>query len=93
MDISDAINIMTYAAPRQDGSEGYAIWHIYKKDVLDNLRAFLHQRFDKTHTFVDPVHSQLFYLDSTLRRELFDAIGVVAHRIYQYPTISRNVPN
>jgi hypothetical protein len=30
----------------------------------------LRGRYDKTHTFTDPIHSQLFYLDSKARKEL-----------------------
>jgi lysine-specific demethylase 3 len=85
MDIADAINVMTYASKRDDGKQGCAVWHIYRKDDLDKIRAFLREKFAAVHQFVDPVHSQLFYLDSTLRQELFDKTGVFAHRIYQYP--------
>lgn len=85
MDIADAINVMTYASKREDGKEGCAVWHIYRKDDLEKIREFLQKKFAAVHQFVDPVHSQLFYLDATLRQELYDETGVYAHRIYQYP--------
>lgn len=85
MDIADAINVMTYASKREDGTEGCALWHIYRKDDLDTLRKFLKEKFGHEHSFTDPVHSQIFYLDTKLRKELFDKTGVSAYRIYQYP--------
>jgi lysine-specific demethylase 3 len=33
----------------------------------------------------DPIHSQQFYLDSTMRLELFVTMGVMSHRVYQKP--------
>lgn len=85
MDIADAINVMTYASKGKEGEEGSAIWHIYRKRDLDILRKFLKEKFGNEHSFTDPVHSQIFYLDTKLRKELFEKTGVAAHRIYQYP--------
>ncbi|KAJ9120864.1 hypothetical protein QFC22_002799 [Naganishia vaughanmartiniae] len=92
MDIADAINVMTFASERADGKEGCAVWHIYRKQDLEILRAFLREKFSAVHQFVDPVHSQLFYLDATLRQELFVKTGVFAHRIYQYPGQAVMIP-
>lgn len=85
MDIADAINVMTYASKGEDGAEGCAIWHIYRKQDLDILRKFLKEKFGQEQSFTDPVHSQIFYLDTKLRKELFDKTGVSAYQIYQYP--------
>lgn len=41
-------------------------------------------RFGAKQKFEDPIHSQLFYLDSKLRAELFRDFGVASVRIYQY---------
>jgi [histone H3]-dimethyl-L-lysine9 demethylase len=34
---------------------------------------------------LDPIHSQEFYLDSALRKELWEMRGVKSHRVYQTP--------
>ncbi|GLB33276.1 putative clavaminate synthase-like protein [Lyophyllum shimeji] len=45
MDMADALNIMTYAAPATDGSPGCAAWDIYRAEDSDKLRAFLTEHF------------------------------------------------
>lgn len=85
MDIADAINIMTFASKNSDGTDGHAVWHIYRREDLTSLRNFLSETFGKTVEFKDPVHAQLFYLDEDLRRRLREATGVVAYEIHQYP--------
>ena len=45
MDMADALNIMTYAAPCPDGSPGCAVWDLFRADDSDKLRAFLNRRF------------------------------------------------
>lgn len=45
MDMADALNIMTYAAPCPDGTPGCAAWDLFRADDSDKLRAFLNQRF------------------------------------------------
>lgn len=84
MDIADAINIMVYASDRE-GVPGCAVWDIFKAEDADCIRTFLTDKFRSQHSFTDPIHSQLFYLNSQLRKELFDSTGVVSWRIYQYP--------
>ena len=84
LDMADAINIMTYASPRADGRPGGAAWDIFKAGDTAALRRFLHSKFaDKYHG--DPIHAQKFYLDATLRAELYRDYGVVSHRIFQKP--------
>lgn len=85
MDIADAINVMTYASKNTDGHEGCAVWHIYREQDLDQLRKFLKDKFGTEHVFNDPVHSQVFYLDTKLRKELFVDTGITSYEIYQYP--------
>ncbi|KAF5372048.1 hypothetical protein D9615_008080 [Tricholomella constricta] len=41
MDMADALNVMTYAAPMPDGAPGCAAWDIYRAEDSDKLRAFL----------------------------------------------------
>lgn len=85
MDMADAVNLMLYASPMADGSPGCAVWDLYAQDDADKLRAFLKKRFDQTHRFTDPIHSQHFYLDARLRAELWDEYEVSSFRVYQYP--------
>ena len=85
MDVADAINLMLYANPRPDGQPGCAVWDVFRAEDADKIRAFLSKKFDSQYSFTDPIHSQIFYLDSTTRRELWEQKGVISWRIYQYP--------
>ncbi|KAL4241200.1 Histone demethylase JHDM2-like protein [Abortiporus biennis] len=84
MDMSDAINIMTYAAVTPDGKPGSAAWDLFKAEDSAKLRKFLKKKFKGQYQH-DPIHSQQFYLDSHLRQELYEDYGVKSHRIYQKP--------
>lgn len=64
---------------------GCAVWDIYPAQDADKIREFLKEKFDKTHNFVDPIHSQMFYLDAKSRKELWERKRVVSWRVYQYP--------
>jgi lysine-specific demethylase 3 len=84
MDVADAINIMVYAS-EDNGKPGCAVWDVFRAEDSDQIREFLSEKFRSSHSFTDPIHSQLFYLDSELRKELHAKTGVVSWRIYQYP--------
>jgi len=84
MDMADAVNIMLYAAQTPDGRPGCAAWDLFKAEDAVKLRKFLRKKF-KGQFQHDPIHSQQFYLDSTLRQELYKEYGVKSHRIYQKP--------
>ena len=84
MDMADAINIMLYASPMPDNRPGCAVWDLYKAQDAPKLRKFLRRKF-KGQYQNDPIHSQTFYLDTHLRQELFEDLGVKSHRIYQRP--------
>ncbi|KIJ19833.1 hypothetical protein PAXINDRAFT_174430 [Paxillus involutus ATCC 200175] len=84
MDMADAINIMTSAAPTPDGKPGCAAWDLFRACDADKLRTFLRRKFKGSYQH-DPIHSQQFYLDSTLREELFEMYGIKSHRVYQRP--------
>lgn len=65
---------------------GCAVWDLFRAEDADKLRQFLSKKFkDAKPSFTDPIHSQMFYLDSELRKELWDTMGVASFRIYQYP--------
>ncbi len=84
MDMADAINIMTYASPTPDGRPGCAAWDIFRAEDTPRLRKFLRKKFKGQYQH-DPIHSQQFYLDSSLRQELYKDYNVTSHRIYQKP--------
>lgn len=84
MDMADAVNIMTYASPTPDGRPGCAAWDIFRAEDTPKLRKFLRKKFKGQYQH-DPIHSQQFYLDSSLRQELYRDYGVQSHRIYQKP--------
>lgn len=68
--------------PREPGC---AVWDIFRAEDANKIRQFLSDRYGDTQDFTDPIHSQLFFLDAELRRQLWDKHGVVSWRIYQYP--------
>ncbi|KEP50096.1 Jmjd1a protein [Rhizoctonia solani 123E] len=86
MDMADAVNIMMYASQSPDGSPGVAAWDIFRAKDSDKIRAYLRRHFkDRANEFRDPIHSQLFYLDSHHRKKLCDEEQVFSWRIYQRP--------
>lgn len=91
MDVADAVNIMLYASKMPDGSEGCAVWDLFRPEDADKIRTFLRAKFPKVK-MTDPIHSQHFYLNSQLRAELYAEYGVVPFRVYQYPGQAIFVP-
>ncbi|KAG2148007.1 hypothetical protein DEU56DRAFT_783508 [Suillus clintonianus] len=84
MDMADAVNIMTYASTSPDGKPGCAVWDLFRAQDAEKLRNFLRRKFKGSYQH-DPIHSQQFYLDSQLRKELYDMHGIKSHRVYQRP--------
>lgn len=84
MDMADALNVMTYAAPCPDGSPGCAAWDLFRAQDSDRLRTFLKQKFG-VGPLHDPIHGQQFYLDEDLRLELWCNQGIKSYRVYQRP--------
>lgn len=50
MDMADALNIMTYAAPCADGSPGCAAWDLFRAQDSEKIRAFLREKFTPVNT-------------------------------------------
>jgi len=84
MDMADAVNIMLYASKRGDG-EGFAVWNIFHADDANKIREFLRERNPGLPTTFDPIHSQHYYLDNHLRKELYETKGVISWRVEQRP--------
>jgi lysine-specific demethylase 3 len=45
MDMADALNVMLYSSSCEDGSEGYAVWDLFRAEDSDKIRSFLKKRF------------------------------------------------
>ena len=45
MDMADALNVMLYASKCEDGTDGYAVWDLFRAEDSDKLRGFLRKRF------------------------------------------------
>jgi hypothetical protein len=82
MDVTDAVNIMVWAASCSDGSAGYALWHIFPAAASDILRQFLREQ-----GFIgagDPIHSQSIYITPAMLQLLFEKYGIRPHVIHQH---------
>lgn len=82
MDMADAVNVLLYAATRKDGSDGYAAWNIFRAEDAQGIRDFLRERFHKDLPG-DPIHSQIYFLDTELRKDLYASRGIQSWRINQ----------
>ena len=91
MDMADAVNLMLYATLTPEGKPGGAVWDIYDASDAGKIRDFLKVKF-KGKFQNDPIHSQTFYLDCDLRKELYEEFGVKSYRIYQRPGDAIFVP-
>lgn len=81
MDMADAVNLSVFARRIASGEEGIADWWAYAADDADAIRAFLRKRFGLSDD-VDPINSQLYYLDSAIRDELRED-GILGYYIPQ----------
>ncbi|KAI0715183.1 hypothetical protein C8Q76DRAFT_768217 [Earliella scabrosa] len=81
LDMSDAVNILTYASTTYDGSAGHATWHIFAPEDSKSIRAFLRARHDARDG--DPIHNQEYYLTPSMLRELEAQYSVRPYTIRQ----------
>lgn len=84
MDMADAVNIMLHSEKSPTGAPGCAAWDIFRAEDAGTIRKFLRKNFKGTYQN-DPIHAQMFYLDSELRQKLYDEYSVKSWRIYQRP--------
>jgi hypothetical protein len=84
LDITDALNVMLWAACLEDGGIGCAVWHIFRAEDAPKLRQFLweHTGFKGPG---DPIHSQYIYLTPALLQLLFELFDIQPFTIYQRP--------
>ncbi|ODQ50522.1 Clavaminate synthase-like protein [Saitoella complicata NRRL Y-17804] len=96
LDMTDAINIMAYAAGRPpEGREGCAVWDIFPAEATGVLREFIKTEIIKdgkggkggegVRDIDDPVLRQRFYLTRPHLALLRAKYGIRPHRIYQSP--------
>ncbi|EKM59423.1 uncharacterized protein PHACADRAFT_249898 [Phanerochaete carnosa HHB-10118-sp] len=84
LDMADAVNVMLYASSTPGGEPGSAAWDLFRAEDSSKIRKFLKRKF-KGQFQHDPIHSQQFYLDAPLRKELYEEFSVKSYRIYQKP--------
>lgn len=82
MDLTDAANIMHWAAPLDD-KPGYAVWDVFPADSTPLLRKFLTEAVGFEGPG-DPIHSQGFFLTPELLDRLQASYGVKPYTIHQY---------
>ncbi|RHZ68593.1 hypothetical protein Glove_294g107 [Diversispora epigaea] len=92
LDMTDAVNVMTYATPfkqRSKYEQNYkhaAVWDIYHIEDLPKICAFLQKVAKEQKIIIDhPIHDQCFYLNEKLRKRLKKEYGITGWRIYQNP--------
>jgi hypothetical protein len=83
MDLTDAVNIMLWAAPLPDGKPGCALWHIFPAEASSSLRTFMRNdlSFDQPG---DPIHSQSIYLTPGMLDTLATKYNVRPFTILQH---------
>ncbi|KAF7354901.1 Clavaminate synthase-like protein [Mycena sanguinolenta] len=80
MDMADALNLMTYAAPDADGKEGCAAWDLFRAQDSDKIRQFMRAKFALTSN--DPIHMQQIYLEDDARRQLWEEYGKAGEAVF-----------
>ncbi|BGO95711.1 hypothetical protein NBRC10512_007409 [Rhodotorula toruloides] len=95
------VNIMLWSSDGPDGSPGVAVWDLYKAEDADKIRRFLYEHIAKKEgltvdeaikRFDDPIHTQKFFLDVDMRKQLYKSTGVKSFRIHQRPNQAVFIP-
>jgi hypothetical protein len=91
MDLTDAVNVMVWAANCRDGSPGYALWHIFLPEAAEILR-----RFFEEEGFVvgsgDLIHLQNIYVHDGMLKRLADKYNIRPYTIRQYTNQAVFIP-
>ncbi|CAG8568495.1 3908_t:CDS:2 [Funneliformis mosseae] len=92
LDITDAVNLMSYAPivekrlENERDKPAAAVWDLYHSAELPRLRRFLRKIANERGLYIcHPIHDQFFYLDKELRERLTAEEGVTGWRVYQNP--------
>ncbi|KAJ3135049.1 hypothetical protein HK100_003065 [Physocladia obscura] len=100
LDMADAVNVMMHASTveyhtdlSKKASTAAAVWDIYPLSTLPKLRAYLSLYAKKRGVKIDdPIHDQFFYMNESMREELYEEYGVRGWRIFQNPGDAVFVP-
>ena len=84
LNISDTVNIMTWAESRENGFSGCALWHIFPRRNTPIIRKFL-ARVQKSADTVDPIQSEQCYLAPIMLDALREQYCIDPVIIYQRP--------
>ena len=91
MDLTDAQNIMLFAADFSDETPGVADWDLFSPEDADAIRKFL--RTDcGFQGLEDPIHSQTVYLTPVMLDILWKKYGVKPYKIAQRTKQSVCIP-
>lgn len=90
MDLTDAQNIMLYAADFGDGKPGCANWAIFRPEDADLIREFARKRVLQGPG--DAIHSQNIYLSPSMLHILAEEYNIRPYIIDQYPLQSVCIP-
>jgi hypothetical protein len=84
MDITDAYNLLLFAAKCPDGTPGYAVWYLFRTEDACLLRKFIVEECGLQGA-EDSVHSQSVNMTPDLLEHLYKKYGVRPVTIHQYP--------
>jgi hypothetical protein len=84
MDLTDAVNIMLWAAPLPDGNPGCALWHVFPVDASTSIRTVM-KNDGSFNGPGDPIHSQSMYLTPKMLDILAHKYSVHPFTILQHP--------
>ncbi|KAI0348951.1 hypothetical protein OH77DRAFT_1379157, partial [Trametes cingulata] len=81
VDLSDAINLLTYASTFPDGSPGHAVWHIFSVDDTERIQQLLRAMVPQPCS-QDPIHGQNIYLTPSMLKH-FEQSSITPYTILQ----------
>jgi len=90
-DLTDAVNIMVWAAARQQGQQGHALWHIFPQAASPVICDYLKNHAGYSESG-NPIHSQSIYFTPAMLDDLATRYGVRAFTIYQQPGEAIYIP-
>ena len=85
--LDSGVDTLTQRKLIESGNLPGAVWHIYNPRDADKIRDLLNkitvEKGQKLEPNTDPIHDQRFYLDTKLRKRLYDEYGVVGYAFPQ----------
>jgi lysine-specific demethylase 3 len=91
MDLTDAQNIMLFAAPFSDDEPGHALWHLFRPEDASIIREFARVELGFQGPD-DAIHSQMIYLKPAMLDILREKYKITPYIIEQYPLESVCIP-